>query len=520
MPAGLMAKAPPGTIPATPDFARMQRERMGRMQAIMRQHGLDALVLLGNTNVAYATGAIWPLADSGRANFEQPVAVVVADDGWPHLFTPMREDDRLREKMPADHLHGPVYLDFDEGVQLFATQLGGLVTSGAVIGMDEWTNALRREQSILFATGAPKDGGRVISMAKASKTPDELSAMREGLRITELAIADVQAKISPGVRQTDLTATFLRTIFEAGADANILDPIWQVMPARMEDGPWTTTGDLACPLLSTERELAEGDVLWVDLGISYAGFHSDFGRTWVVGREPSARQRAQYEQWQSIMGAVLDVTRAGATAADLTGGRHRCGRRHEAVDAALLPRPRARDRQRGNAVCGERYRRGLRRLPRPRRRHGPGARADRLGRRCRRLPLRGSAAHHGGRLGTNDRLFLRPFLKDPMTVVEILPDDAALRRARRARVLAAMEAADVDFLIVGREGNARYVSGAPRLWTAGSRAFGPGCVFVRENGAVHLLSTWDEGHSRGDSPREPVRHHLQRPELREGAVED
>ncbi len=80
-----------------------------------------------------------------------------------------------------------------------------------------------------------------------------------------------------------------------------------------------------------------------------------------------------------------------------------------------------------------------------------------------------------------------------MTAVEILPDEAALRLARRARVLAAMEEADVDFLIVGREGNARYVSGAPRLWTAGSRAFGPGCVFVRESGAVHLLSTWDEG---------------------------
>jgi Xaa-Pro dipeptidase len=80
-----------------------------------------------------------------------------------------------------------------------------------------------------------------------------------------------------------------------------------------------------------------------------------------------------------------------------------------------------------------------------------------------------------------------------MTVVETLPDDAALRRARRARVLAAMEEAGVDFLIVGREGNARYVSGAPRLWTAGSRAFGPGCVFVRATGAVHLLSTWDEG---------------------------
>src|SRR5271166_5448694 len=80
-----------------------------------------------------------------------------------------------------------------------------------------------------------------------------------------------------------------------------------------------------------------------------------------------------------------------------------------------------------------------------------------------------------------------------MTVVEVLPDDAALRQTRRARVLAEMEAEDIDVLVVGREGNARYVSGAPRLWTAGSRAFGPGCVLVRATGSVHLLSTWDEG---------------------------
>jgi Xaa-Pro aminopeptidase len=116
----------------------------------------------------------------------------------------------------------------------------------------------------------------------------------------------------------DLTATFLRSIFDAGADANILDPIWQVMPARIADGPWTTTGDLACPLLTTQRELAEGDVLWVDVGISYAGFHSDFGRTWIVGREPDARQCDQHERWCAIRDAVLAVTRAGATAADLT----------------------------------------------------------------------------------------------------------------------------------------------------------------------------------------------------------
>jgi Xaa-Pro aminopeptidase len=194
-----------------------------------------------------------------------------------------------------------------------------------VIAFDEWTHALRRERTLLFASDTPVDGGRVISRAKAVKTADELACMREGLRITERAIAEVQARVAPGVRQTDLTATFLRAIFDAGADANILDPIWQVMAPSIADGPWTTTGDIACPLLPTERELVEGDVLWVDTGISYAGFHSDFGRTWIVGRDPDTRQRAQFDAWRSIMDAVLDVTRAGATAADLTAA---------AIDAA------------------------------------------------------------------------------------------------------------------------------------------------------------------------------------------
>ena len=80
-----------------------------------------------------------------------------------------------------------------------------------------------------------------------------------------------------------------------------------------------------------------------------------------------------------------------------------------------------------------------------------------------------------------------------MTNTQTLPDDAVLRKERRSKVRAAMEEEGIDILVLGREGNARYVSGAPRLWTAGSRAFGPGCVMVRATGDVHLLSTWDEG---------------------------
>jgi Xaa-Pro aminopeptidase len=311
-------EAPPTRFPARPDLARMRRDRTDQLRSVMREQGVDAVVLSGNTNVVYATGAVWPFADESRTTFERPVAVVLADDATPHLFTPIRSDDRLRAGLPEDHVHGPAYLEFDEGVEKFLPTLAELLPANAVVAFDEWTHPLRRTEAFVGPNGSPVDAGRIVSKAKLHKTADELACMREGLRIMELGVADVQARLAPGVRQTELTATLLRTIFDAGADANILDPIWQVMPNSIAEGPWTTTGDLALPLLSTERELVEGDVLWVDLGISYEGVHTDFGRTWIVGAEPSAIQRAQFERWRSILDATLAVTRAGAMSSDLT----------------------------------------------------------------------------------------------------------------------------------------------------------------------------------------------------------
>jgi Xaa-Pro dipeptidase len=72
-------------------------------------------------------------------------------------------------------------------------------------------------------------------------------------------------------------------------------------------------------------------------------------------------------------------------------------------------------------------------------------------------------------------------------------DFDSMRRERFLRVTAEMVRDGLDALILGREANARYVSGARRLWTVGARPFGPGCIVVRGTGQVHLLSTWDDG---------------------------
>lgn len=305
-------------IPDLPDRASMYLECGARLRDSMRDKGIDALVLLGNGNVVYATGISWPLLDAGLSHVERPVAVVLADDPHPHLFMPLREGSASRSEVPPDHVHGPVYLEFDEGVQRFAKELAALLPTGAAVAVDELTGAMRRAQASLFPSGPPSDAAQVVGPAKLVKTLDQISCVRKACRITEEAVIDVQKSLAPGVRQVDLSAQFVRRAFELGATANMLEAIWQVMPTTKTSGAvWTTTGDLALPLLTTEKELVEGDVLWTDVSITYEGYCSDFGRTWVVGDAISDRQQANFEKWQEIIAAVLAVTKAGATCGDL-----------------------------------------------------------------------------------------------------------------------------------------------------------------------------------------------------------
>ena len=304
-------------IPDEPDRARMYRETGARLRSAMADNGIDALVLLNNGNVVYSTGAAWPLLDAGLSHVERPVAIVLATDEHPHLFMPFREGASSESQVPADHVHPPLFLEFDEGVEHFARVLADLTPPGASVAVDELTGAMRRGADRLFPAGPPSDAAPVVGAAKLVKTIDQIACIRRACRITEEAVVDVQKALAPGVRQIDLSAMFVRRAFELGATTNMLDAIWQVMPDSQAEGVWTTHGDLALPLMTTERGLAKGDVLWTDVSITYAGYCSDFGRTWLVDDEPTPRQQDQFRQWRHILDAVLSVTKAGATCGDL-----------------------------------------------------------------------------------------------------------------------------------------------------------------------------------------------------------
>src|SRR5690242_20721032 len=140
----LTAHASALEIPDEPDWARMRTETGARVRSAMAEHGVDALILLMNGYVGYATGASWPLLDAGLSHVERPVAVVLADDVHPHLFMPWRSGASAEYPVPDDHLHGAAYLEFDAGVEDFARALARIIPPGASIAVDELTGAMRR----------------------------------------------------------------------------------------------------------------------------------------------------------------------------------------------------------------------------------------------------------------------------------------------------------------------------------------------------------------------------------------
>ena len=166
-------------IPDEPDWARMRSETGARLRSAMAEHGVDALILLMNGHVQYATGVSWPLLDAGLSHVERPVAVVLADDEHPHLFLPFRSGAASAPPVPTDHLHGPVYLEFDSGVADFG-ETRRVIPLGATIAVDELTGAMRRFAATLFPAGPPQEAAVVVGAAQLIKTRDEVSCRTPG----------------------------------------------------------------------------------------------------------------------------------------------------------------------------------------------------------------------------------------------------------------------------------------------------------------------------------------------------
>jgi Xaa-Pro dipeptidase len=285
------------------DLARMRTARVAKIQAEMEREGLDALYLLTSGNVLYAGGAWMLAADNGRAAFERTTTLIVRGDDHPHVFTPYPEG--APPELPRDHLHPPMWHDTDAGIEGLARTLvdtlGG--ADSRRLALDDYTAPMWFGLPKLLAPLELANATPLITACRLHKTPDELECMRRSWQINEGATYAAEQALRPGIRLTDLTAVYFRRFFELGGTCNFLDPVWQTMPERIADGPWSTNGDVPFALVTADHLLTHGDVVWTDTVSGYEGYASDVGRTWVVG-PPSRKLRDLFARWKDIIDPV------------------------------------------------------------------------------------------------------------------------------------------------------------------------------------------------------------------------
>lgn len=327
--------APVDEVTPPPDPGRMGSERLSRLRDQMRAQGVDGAVLMHGPNVTYATGYVPAAVDASHANHRRAVAVVGAEDGAVRLHA---HDPGSHPRTVCAEAGDPLWPELDDGAAAVGEAMAEILgdVTGRRVAVDAVTGAMSRAGVLDGAELV--DAGRVLTPARVIKTADELACIDRSQRHTERAMAAAQAACVPGAARAEVAAAFLAALrdgdSEPGADhRNMIDPIFQPMPARRGGGPRTSTGHVAFPTGVDNPVFAEGDLVWVDAGVAWHGYMSDFGCTWVPGRDPTPAEQSLSDRWTAVLEASLAAVRPGATLGDVG----RAARVAEPAETPWLP---------------------------------------------------------------------------------------------------------------------------------------------------------------------------------------
>ncbi|MDP2664003.1 MAG: type I methionyl aminopeptidase [bacterium] len=117
------------------------------------------------------------------------------------------------------------------------------------------------------------------------KTPEEIKIMAEGGRILAQIMAELEKRVEPGATTRELDRVAETLILKSGAKPSFKGH--QGYPAAL----CVSVNEEIVHALPSQRKLKEGDIVSLDLGLFYKGFHSDMALTLPVGKVSPETQR-------------------------------------------------------------------------------------------------------------------------------------------------------------------------------------------------------------------------------------
>jgi Xaa-Pro dipeptidase len=291
------------------DLERLRGERLERARAALKASPLDALLVWKDENVRYLSGLRAQIIQGKSALLN---GCLVTESGPIVLFLSGGEVDRAKRVMPwVDEVRTVPIMEARGLIggavdTVIAPELERIGLAGARVGLDELAYAQIEALTSALPQMQLGDGDAVMQAARLVKSDAELAVMQEACAIAEAVTESAIASVRPGVREYDVVADAMHTLYRLGGEMAHLAT------------PFVASGEHMSPpnRFASDKLIREGDLVFIDIGAMWNGYYADMGRTVICGR-PSRRQQEIYTAVHHALRAATDAMRPGNTNDDV-----------------------------------------------------------------------------------------------------------------------------------------------------------------------------------------------------------
>lgn len=261
---------------------------------VVRELGLDALLITSGTNRRYLTG----FSAEDHAPDESSGVVLVTDDSTTLFTSPTNLSWATAEARPNVDVRPAA----KRWIAAVAEQL--ITRNIRRLGFEDATTTFADYSALHEALPDVElvPLGERIDTLRRVKTSDELEALTKALNITDQAFGQANAEIRAGMTEMEVANIIRLALAEHGSEGEAFPTI------------------VACGLnaakphhLPGHRAIADGEPIIIDMGACVDGYRGDLSRTVWVG-QPSQQLVTMYRLVLEGQRAAIEAIRQGVAA--------------------------------------------------------------------------------------------------------------------------------------------------------------------------------------------------------------
>lgn len=270
--------------------------KQAKVQAALAASSFDALLFFKAEAVRYITD----FYVKGFRPFMEPEYVVLAARGRKPVVGYVSGSDDLRIRFKSD---------IEDARKLPAVAGWGAVIAGmladyglaaARIGTDFMPFMVHADLKARLPGLEIVDAGAIWSGLTAIKHPEEVGHIRRAVAVADRGAIAAMKSVRPGISEQAVSAEAVYAMRKAGSEFEPFIPL-------VASGSNTSMFER----VATEKVIADGEMVILDIGAVVRGYTGDLGRTVICGGKPSPEQRAIYRATHLALEEAKKLIRPG-----------------------------------------------------------------------------------------------------------------------------------------------------------------------------------------------------------------